>query len=504
MAAAAQSPHQDRGLGAPIFAGRLVFGVSAFVIYLLVTLWYELGEPFGPGVSCALAYGFFVLHILISRKRLSALDPVAWIIVSMLMFYFGVPVAIALLPSEVHSGYDSWHIGVSPNLYRGYAALLLTEVSFIWGVYLAGIKDLSRGPAHDDEPDHSLADPALLMILGGLVMFAGGVALVGPSVVFGTYNVWWGAKLSGADPRFIDQGTLFAMAGVFGILATDHRRRRGRRYFALIVALLLGVVFLMKGDRSSLIALGIGCGWCWSQRISRIRPALALAAAVAAISVLPLIKEFREYRSIAAHKSSGPVQLLGEAFYEMGSSANAMIYTLDLIPARGPYRWGMSYVDALLQAVPNFGLTPGKSFVLNNMEYHPSTWITFTLNPNLFESGAGYGYAMAAEWYFNYGIPAVFLGMTFFGWITGRIRNSSQRSALRLVASALFLAAMAIYVRNIIGYPLKLATWPVIGLWVISRVFKLLRGSPRPQLGGAGLDSVQGSTQPPSWQRDGS
>jgi hypothetical protein len=34
---------------------------------------------------------------------------------------------------------------------------------------------------------------------------------------------------------------------------------------------------------------------------------------------------------------------------------------------------------------------------------------------------------------------------------------------------------MAIWVRNVLGAPLKIMIWPVIGLWLIDRLLRLLR-----------------------------
>ncbi len=456
-------------------SGRVIFGLFALFLYLVVELWNSLGTPFGPGTCAALAYVFFALHLFFVRGRISGFDPIIWIPVAMLLFYFGLPITNEVINRGNPIGYNTWEAGLSPNLERGFAAHVLSFAAFLFGTHLAGTRDLSGGPG-TSKPDPSLKLPSMIMLFGALGMIAIGVALVGPSVVFGTYDVWWDAKSLGADARGVDIGLVFAMSGIFGILATDDGRR-GRRYFALGMAGLIGLLLILKGDRSHLIGLGMGVGWCYSQRVRRISPTLVFALAFLALMAVPLLKEFREWRTIEYASSSSPRQLLAATFGEMGSSAMAFVYTLDFIPSESPYRWGMSYLGGALELVPNFGLTPGKSFVLTNVDYSPSAWITRELAPAWFDMGGGFGYSMDAEAYFNFGMPAVLIGMTFFGWLTARVRNSSQGSALKLVWSAMFLAAMSMYVRNIFGYPLKVAVWPIVGLFTIRFFLSLLGGS---------------------------
>ena len=83
----------------------------------------------------------------------------------MLLFYFGVPISIEIL-YEVPppQGYDAWKMGRLPeNLDRGYAMALLTMASFIWGMHLAGFRNLARGPDPSAPRDRTLVIPAYLI-----------------------------------------------------------------------------------------------------------------------------------------------------------------------------------------------------------------------------------------------------------------------------------------------------------------------------------------------------
>jgi len=469
--------------GSPVVAGRISFGVLTVVFFAASVFWNDLGKPFGPGVACALAFGMFGLHMLLVGKRVSPLDPLVWIPISVLMFYFGTPVVIEWLRFPTRGGYDPWMGGNQPFMERGYCVALFSHASLLWGIYLAGVRPLERYPRRDETMDRSLGPAALLFTLGSIAMVVGGIAIVGPSTVFGIYQDWWDAKLyGGADERFIDVGTVFAYAGVFALLATDEPGARWRRYLAYGVALMVAVVTVQKGDRSGLVALGIGAGWVYSQRVARLRWAPILAAAAVTVLLMPVVAEWRAQRNLDDSQRSSPLELLGSSLANMGSSVNAITYTVELVPKEKGYYWGGTFRYAVLTAIPNVTLTKGKKFLGSNIEDTPANWITAIINPVWYSNNGGHGFAMAAEWYYNFGFPGIAIGMAFCGWIIARARNAANRSSLALIWSATLFAAMAIWVRNVLGAPFKIAVWPIIGLFVIDRVIRLLRArSSRPR-----------------------
>jgi oligosaccharide repeat unit polymerase len=242
----------------------------------------------------------------------------------------------------------------------------------------------------------------------------------------------------------------------------------------------VAVIAIQKGDRTGLISLGVGTGWCYSQRIGRLRWPPVVAVAFVVLMVLPVIREWRSERNLDESARSSMIELLSETFYAQGSSVSAIVYTVDLIPKYKPYEWGSTFWYAAINAVPNIGLTKGKAWATREgLDSNPAGWITAMLAPDWFASGGGYGFAMAAEWYFNFGMVGVWLGMALIGFLTSVVRNASPRSSLALVWSATFFAAVAIWIRNILGFPLKVALWPIIGLFVIRWMVLTLSGRRR-------------------------
>jgi oligosaccharide repeat unit polymerase len=353
-----------------------------------------------------------------------------------------------------------------------------------------------------EQRDRSLILPGYLFTIFAMVMVAAGVALVGPRVVFGYYADWWAAKTAGADSRWIDIGIIFMQAGVYALLASDDRRHRMRRYFAYAVGFIIIVIAIQKGARAQLIAFAIGAGWCYTQRIRRVRPSVVIACAVMALLVLPVLREWRHVRSVADSRQSSIHELATAAFIEMGGSAYTLAYTMDFLPNRG-YAWGVSYRNSLIHTIPNLGLTPKRGWGESDIRDSPSRWITSVLSPIWAAQGGGYGSSMMTELYFNFGLPGIALGATLLGFVTGRIRNASRKSALWLVASALVFAGMTIHVRNVIGAPLKMMIWPVVGLAVFrfvvaplmskagGRVAALVEQEPRSLPSAPDLDSTR-------------
>jgi hypothetical protein len=201
-----------------------------------------------------------------------------------------------------------------------------------------------------------------------------------------------------------------------------------------------------------------------------------------ALLLMPIMKEYREFKTTEESQQKNLSTLSLSILTEMGSTYQVFCYTLEHIPKDKDYDYGMSLVDSVLNAIPNVGLTAGKSFILNPLEHQPSKWITSFINPIKFTVGGGYGYAIGAQWYFDFGIPGVLLGMIAVGYLTARIRNAARRGGLMLVWSGLFCQGLILLTRNTIGYPMRVMFWPLIAVFVFRYVFSTLgMGAPAPR-----------------------
>ena len=475
MPTAYRSARERSAYGLPILAGQVIFGLSTLVLFAVVMSWNQLGKPFTPGTSANIAYALLALHVALVFRRVSAMDPVIWVPAALLIFHFGTPFVIETMGLHPEGGYDPWEGGSAPFLDRGYAVALLATVAFLFGIHLGGVRPLADDPRREPVRDHALGLSAVLFMLGALMMVAAGIAIVGPRTVFGLYGDWWAAKASGVDQRWVDIGLVFSEAGVFALFATDEPRQRWRRWLAYAATPVVAAIAIGKGDRTGLIALGVGAGWCYAQRVRRLPWTPVLAAAFFALVVMPVIGEWRAERSLEASKRQTVSELLGASIYNMGSSVNTIVFTVEMIPREKAYAWGETFWFAALQAIPNIGLSKGKEFAEGDSMV-PSNWLAWIISPQWAAAGGGYGFSMAAEWHYNYGLVGVAGGMILVGWAVARARNAARNSSLALVWSATLFAGVAIWVRNVVGYALKVALWPIVGLWMIQQMLRLVRG----------------------------
>jgi oligosaccharide repeat unit polymerase len=453
---------------AAFYPFALIFFACASTILFGAILFWRSGAGFwGPGGSTLAAWGFVAVHVVSCRRVLNAFDPVAWVPVLMLLFYMGLPISIHLFGVGT---YDSWGLGYPPRLDQAFAVALLCIATFILGTHLAGFRNLSEVLPDGGVEPRSIRIPALCLLWGGFAMTLVGIAVTGADLLFGDYSTMRTAHATGAsDMRLFGTGQLFAQAGVFGVLATHNSRRKLMTWVALGLAALLVLLMIGTGDRGGLGALIFGTGWVYSLRVRRVPSWSVVAGFLFAFLMIPVVGEYRIYGDAKGAEQQSVAELVAGSFYEMGGTINVFCYTIDNIPSNKPYDWGLSYVAQILRLIPNFGImVGGQTTPLSTINHDPSNWLTLTASPSKYYlTSARYGYAMGAEWYFNYGLPGVLVGMTLIGWVTGRFRNSARNNPFWLTVSALYVSMMMLLVRNSLAYPIRTMVWPLVGMLII-------------------------------------
>jgi oligosaccharide repeat unit polymerase len=401
----------------------------------------------------------------------------------MLLFYFGIPIAIDLIPGATGLVYDAWDMGLARNSERGFGLALLTMVAFIWGLHLRPIRNLRSLEAAALPPStDALAVAGLMVALGGLLMVFLGIAIIGPSVAFASYGDVFASRRSGLDFRFFDLGPIFARCGVLAILASHRKDRRLVTTMGLGIAVLIILFQAMIGDRGGLVSFGLAVGWLYTLRIRPLRPVVIVAVAFLVFLALPAIKEFRVYGDLRDTQDTSVSMLVSQQVYEMGTSTLVFGHTLDWIPRTKNYDYGFSFVRSVAHLIPNIGFTAGKNFLPDPLQHSPSHWLTNTINPNKYDAGGGYGYAVGAEWYFNFGVIGVLFGMTLMGYLVGYARSRALEGEIPLLLSALFFTMVVVSIRNILGAPLKAVVWPMVGILLLRAVVTQFIGTPRRDL----------------------
>lgn len=464
-------------------AARLLFGMAAGCVFLLSQFWNELDVEVGPPTFMWMALLFMALHIGFVFRVSSVFDPVVWIPIAMMMFYFGTPIAFEILGAPGSPDSDALGRWLAGNTDRGYCVALLTLLGFLLGVHLRGLVPLDRQSADAWQTDSSILLPGLVVLAIGIVMVALGIVLIGPSVMFGSYDDVWMQKAQGTDFRLLNVGLMNTRAGILAAIATHTARKRFLTWTTLGLAVVILVLSVLTGDRSTLVSFAMALGWVFSQRVRRVPAGLVATAAVVCLISLPIIGEYRRTRSVELERAERPVsELLTMLFRETGTTAQTFAHTLDQIPDEKEYAYGLTYLRALGHLIPNVGLEAGKSFLPEPEEYDPDYWLGLTIAPDRVTSTGAFGYSLGAEFYFNFGLPGVLLGTMLVGYLTAHFRNRARQSPLSLLWSALFFAMIVIAVRNIISFPLKEAVWPFAGIlilrWVLAIAYSVGRRLP--------------------------
>jgi hypothetical protein len=153
----------------------------------------------------------------------------------------------------------------------------------------------------------------------------------------------------------------------------------------------------------------------------------------------------------------------------------------------------------ILNGIPNFrGKVGNRILSFDPLEYDPSKWVTWTASPNkYYNAGGGFGYAVGAEWYFNFGFPGVFFGMIWMGWLTAFMRNRSRKNTMWLIVACLYFGLLVTVVRNDIGYPLRTMMWPLVGYWILNFILRrTARSQGRPIEWGVNTGAAAGTFNP--------
>ncbi len=442
------------------------FGLTTLLLLMICEMWLDLGRPWGPGVTTILAWVLFAAMIVACWKQLSPMDPVVWVTVVVLLFYFGMPVAVELIGGERFPHYGSFAYGQqSPHIDYGFMAALLSLSGFLLGLMLPGLRDVSGPPKTDVAFPQamSVAIAGIAVTAIGYLFLIVGIALVGPSLLFGYYDVMRVAATFGdRDFSWFNAGLLIAPVGAIALIACSRRGSTWLGWLGIAAVGPVALLMLATGDRGGLAALAFMIGWAIVVRFRRIPWSIVIAGFITAFVILPMVKEWRVYRSVEEASQMSVAELAGSAFYEMGSTVQIFDYTLAGIPSTQPYSMGVTFAYPFAHLIPWGGRRITNLFPLDRRQYNPNDWVSSMVDPTSYElKGAHHGYAIGAEWYFNFGMIGIAFGMMLMGALTTYFRNRSLDGPAWLVWGALYFGFMTLVIRNSLGYPLRSLFWPM-------------------------------------------
>lgn len=215
--------------------------------------------------------------------------------------------------------------------------------------------------------------------------------------------------------------------------------RAGWQRVAAFGAAIVGLgIVMLSGYRTYALAPLVVGAVVWV-KVGRRIPAPLAAAGVAfmvvAISFIGVLRMAGAYGSLNEQKIERAwSQSSAKEAVLLGQTGSLLAQVLRLVPASDPYRYGATYVDALVESVPNIGgqiaeservLAKRRSMVdpaaLDRLP--PSDWLTYRLSRWKFNNGQGVGFTTIGEAYLNFGTLGVIAFFLLVGFFFGRLES---------------------------------------------------------------------------------
>jgi len=207
--------------------------------------------------------------------------------------------------------------------------------------------------------------------------------------------------------------------------------------FAVIIAAIAALLFMLSGYRSAALFPLLVAVVTW-KKTRRYLPTWLAAIGIALILLaIPMMGAFR---AMGTYGELGEKDLIKSAehakvestFSELGQTAGILAHVLRLVPDRDPYRYGMTYVMALQQAIPNImpeSAENRRQKVKREAsmqpeviaEMIPSDWLTYRIAPEKYNVGQGVGFSSIAEAYLNFSYVGICLYFVFLGFALGKL-----------------------------------------------------------------------------------
>jgi oligosaccharide repeat unit polymerase len=244
---------------------------------------------------------------------------------------------------------------------------------------------------------------------------------------------------AGADvlAAFLVPAALFLLAGSV--------RQPAMRLIPVGIIGLVVFTNLAIGARITAVMALFALAWQWHHTVRRIQLQwLVVAGLTMMFVVFPVVRGVRDgsgsdrYSVTALTDSFRAIENpVVEIVSEMGFSMSTVAYTLELVPERRSFDYGVSYGYAVLAVIPNifWSLHPTVAHGL------AADWLIWEVDPSNAARQVGLGYSFIAEAYLNFGwfgAPLVML-VVGFGVVSLTRWATEYDDPVRFAAVAAFM-----------------------------------------------------------------
>jgi oligosaccharide repeat unit polymerase len=286
-------------------------------------------------------------------------------------------------------------------------------------------------------------------------------------VMAGGYTSLFQQQSATGLAAWVDILSNFLVTGVAFVIAGG-KRKPIMRTISLVIIFLWSVLALFLGGRANALMPALGMLWLWDRTVHRVsRTALIGAALLMMCVVFPVLgvtrHEVGSDRLSIGRMQSAFSQIENPTvaeLSEMGSSANTIAWTMELVPSVRPFALGSTYLCATLTLIPN----------LSSGELHPAMrlfgydipdyWLTWEIDPEFASRQGSYGYSFIAEAYLNFGWAApIFL--FFFGAVYGRLMGwtLNGKDPGKMAIMGIFLSSVLFFPRSALMNVVRPLCW---------------------------------------------
>ncbi|MDI9308956.1 MAG: O-antigen polymerase [Limnohabitans sp.] len=326
------------------------------------------------------------------------------------------------------------------------------------------------------------------------------LAVISLLLYFATVNPLYLAGFYGVEEKgnIATYASLFFEMLIFGIViqntrnmvtsqnipvsVLDYIKKQGYILVALLVVYFISVLF--SGDRGPIITLGlcyVGSYYYVTKRTISLKVVLVSIFALATvITLLGEARNFEKKLSLSEKISKAfdeekegkeKVSFLPQT-QELANSVRALNITLGYVPERHDYLYGHYQIQEILGCIPFVSIVTPLFFGDQHIKYITSanfvTWINQGDYPYM-----GDGTTCMADFYFDFGLVGIIVGMFLFGYFmrycdlkfytSGKIQLFSHILIVVYLCQALYIS------RSSFISELKFVVWVYMLLWINKR-----------------------------------
>jgi oligosaccharide repeat unit polymerase len=263
------------------------------------------------------------------------------------------------------------------------------------------------------------------------------------------------------------EGGLVFLGVIFTAIANTQLYRKVFRRFDLGLFGLFAVLSLVTGSRGELVAPILFAAWARHSYVKPLRLRQILPVVALVFLLFQAVVLYRsEYRAGLPVSTSQPVSWIEGMLRSIGTPVEITGTIVNTVPSQHPFVHGRTYLEAVVRQLPG----PASRALFGP----PTGTGTFVYRDilGIQTADAGFGFALPAEAYLNFGLPGVagaglLVGLAF-GFAYRRQAPIPSR-AVHLLYPVL-LATLPLALRSDALFQIKLVLYPILALAVVYRL----------------------------------